>query len=112
MGHDCEHEKDFAEIKRDIADLAVDVSAMKDCIARMDKSVALMEQAMTHLAEKMSEGANRFDKHIDEGKSWRASVALAWIGIAGSIVGTIYGYGVLSEKVAHAEKYVEARVFG
>lgn len=112
MIHDCEHTADFAEIKRDIADLAVEVSSQKDTMARLDKTLALMELRLTTMTNYLADDRAKYEKHIDEGKSWRIGVVLAILGTVSTFAYALVNYGVLTEKVLNNEKMIESRTFG
>ena len=112
MSHECEQKDNISALRRDVADLAVCISSLKDTIASIDKTAALMEQRMGTLATYIEESNTRYEKHIDEGKSWRIGVILALFGTVGTFAYALVNYGVLTEKVSHSEKLIEARTFG
>lgn len=112
MNHDCEHTADFAELKRDVADLSVEISSQKDTMARMDKTLALMELRLTTMTDYLSDDRKKYEKHLEEGKSWRLGVILALLGSVGTFAYALVNYGILTEKVIHAEKVIDARTFG
>ena len=112
MMHDCEQKENISALRRDVADLAVEISSTKDMMARMDKSLALMELRLTTMTDFLAQDRAKYEKHLDEGKSWRFGVVLSLLGSVGAFAYALVNYGVLTEKVTNAEKYIDARTFG
>ena len=110
--HDCEQKENISALRRDVADLAVEISSTKDMMARMDKSLALMELRLTTMTDFLAQDRAKYEKHLDEGKSWRFGVVLSLLGSVGAFAYALVNYGVLTEKVTNAEKYIDARTFG
>lgn len=110
--HECEHTADFSELRRDVADLSVEISCQKDTLSKMYTTLALMELRMTTMTDYLSDDRKKYEKHLEEGKSWRIGVILALLGSVGTFAYALVNYGVLTEKVIHAEKVIDARTFG
>ena len=116
---ECKQEHAIQRLVEDIGDMSIDLaevkaatSGNKDSLAAIDKSLALLAAKVEVLADGLTASNGRFEKHIEEGRSWRLGVALTALGMAGTFCMAIFSYGALSEKVAHAEKIIEARTFG
>ena len=112
MIHDCEQKENISALRRDVADLSVEISATKDTMARMDKTLALMELRLTTMTDFITQDRAKYEKHLDEGKSWRLGVFLALLGMVSTFAYAFVSFGVLTEKVANNERYIDARTFG
>ena len=112
MIHDCEQKENISALRSDVADLSVEISATKDMMARMDKTLALMELRLTTMTDFLAQDRAKYEKHLDEGKSWRFGVFLALLGMVSTFAYAFVSFGVLTEKVINAEKYIDSRTFG